>query len=159
MTRRSIAAVVALGVVAATGIVAALSHGSLRIELSVPSRQVGSGQEVPFAISVCSNSLLPMTTADGKPFWQIIEVTSGEVVADSTHYVFTLELKRLTWGPRACRSAIAEAWDQRTWNQPGDDRDPGGLLARGDSVPPGRYRIEAGWNGLERRSMEIKLTR
>lgn len=94
-----------------------------------------------------------------KPFWQIVDVVSGQVVADSTHYVFTLELKRLTWGPRACRSVVAEAWDQRTWNQPGDEHEQVGLLARGDTVPNGRYRIEAGWNGLDRRSTEIELNR
>lgn len=160
MSTRSTAAVVALaGLVTATGIVAGLSHGSLRVELSVPSTRVGSGAEVPFTISVCSNSPLPMTTVDGRPFWQIVDVVSGQVVADSTHYVFTLELKRLTWGPRACRSVVTEGWDQRTWNQPGDEREQGGLLARGDTVPNGRYRIEAGWNGLDRRSTEIELTR
>lgn len=139
-------AVVALvAVVTATGIAAVLTYGSLRVELSVPTTPVGSAPEVPFSISVCSNSPLPMTTADGKPFWQIVDVASGRVVADSSHYLFTLELKRLTWGPRACRSVLTEAWDRRTWNQPGDEPDEqGGLPARGDMVAPGRYRIEAG---------------
>ena len=160
MSRRSTAAVVALaGVVTATGIAVALTYGSLRVELSVPKTRVGSAPEVPFSISVCSNSPLPMTTADGKPFWQIVDVASGRVVADSSHYVFTLELKRLTWGPRACRSVLREVWDRRSWNQPGDVRDEHvGLPARGEMVPPGRYRIEAGWRGLERRSTEIGLT-
>lgn len=149
-----------VAVVTATGIAAVLTYGSLRVELSVPSTRVGSAPEVPFSISVCSNSPLPMTTADGKPFWQIVDVASGWAVADSSHYLFTLELKRLTWGPRACRSVLTEVWDRRTWNQPGDERDEqGGLRTRGDMVPPGRYRIEAGWTGLARRSMEIELTR
>lgn len=145
--------------VIATGIALARAYGSLRVELAVPSTRVGSAPEVPFSISVCSNSPLPMRTADGKPFWRIVDVASGRVVADSSHRFYTLELKRLTWGPRGCRSVLTEVWDRRTWNQPGDQPDePGAVRTRGDVVPPGRYRIEAGWTGLEKRSTEIELT-
>jgi hypothetical protein len=148
-----------VALVIATGIALALTYGSLRVELSVRSTRVGSAPEVPFSISVCSNSPLPMRTADGKPFWQIVDVASGRVVADSSHRFFTLELKRLTWGPRGCRLVLTEAWDRRTWNQPGDEPDEQvGLRTRGDMVPPGRYRIEAFWTGLEKRSTEIELT-
>lgn len=158
--RRPYPAVVAVAVlVIATGIALARTYGSLRVELSVPSTRVGSAPEVPFSISVCSNSLLPMATGDGRPSWRIVDVAGGRVVADSSHRLFTLELRRLTWGPRGCRSELTEVWDRRTWNRPGDEpAEHVGLRTRGDLVPPGRYRIEAFWTGLEKRSVEVELT-
>ena len=143
----------------ATGVELARTYGSLRVELSVRSTRVGSAPEVPFSIWVCSNSLLPMVTGDGRPSWRIVDVAGGRVVADSSHRFFTLELRRLAWGPRGCRSELTEVWDRRTWNQPGDEPDEqGGLRTRGSMVPPGRYRIEAFWTGLEKRSTEIELS-
>lgn len=94
-----------------------------------------------------------------KPVLADCRPANGRVVADSSHYLYPAVLKRLAWSPRACRSALTEVWDRRTWNQPGDKTDEHGLRARGDLVPPGRYRIEAGWDGLETRSKEIELAR
>jgi hypothetical protein len=158
--RRPNPAVVALAIlVIATGAELARTYGSLRVELSVRSTRVGSAPAVPFLISVCSNSLLPMATGDGRPSWRIVDVAAGRVVADSSHRFFTLELRRLAWGPRGCRSELTEVWDRRTWNQPGDEpAEQVGLRTRGDLVRPGRYRIEAFWTGLEKRSMEVELT-
>jgi hypothetical protein len=108
------------------------------------------GESIEFALTVCSNSVLPMSTDDGKPLWQILD-SEGDLVADSSHYVFTLELKNLTWGPRSGRTGVGETWDQRLWNQPTslpDDLEIGGVPVRGDAVEPGEYRLEVKWGWL-----------
>jgi hypothetical protein len=153
-TRKIALALVALSVVVA---VAGVAVGrSLRIEFKVSELAVSSGEPVDFDMSVCSNSWLPMTTDDSKPRWRIVD-RSGTTVADSSHYVFTMELKTLQWGPRSCRIVFSETWDQRTWNQPGDAREVDGILSRGDPVPVGRYRIEGTWGALEERAVEFEI--
>lgn len=116
MTRRaalfSFAGVIVIGLFIAGNV-----GRSLRAELTLDGATYEMGESIEFALTVCSNSVLPMSTDDGTPSWQILD-SEGDVVADSSHYVFTLELKNLTWGPRSCRTGVGETWDQRVWNQP-----------------------------------------
>jgi hypothetical protein len=154
--RRARLAVAAVGVFAAV-LGTAIWMGSLRVELHLDDDRIAAGEPVRFDIAVCSSSPLPMRTDDGKPSWEITDET-GEVVADSSHQVFTLELKTLTWSPRQCRTALSVEWDQREWNQralePGE---VGGLPRRGDRVPAGTYELTATWGELDpqRRSLHI----
>jgi hypothetical protein len=150
MTRR--AALFSFAGVVVVGLFIAGNVGrSLRSELAVDRATYEAGETVELTLKVCSNSVLPMTTEDGKPSWQIFDA-ADEVVADSSHYVFTLELKNLTWGPRACRTGVSETWDQRVWNQPTafpDDQEVGGVPVRGEPVGPGTYRLEVRWGWLD----------
>lgn len=76
---------------------------------------------------------------------------TDEVVADSSHYLFTLEVKNLTWGPRSCRTGVSETWDERVWNQPTalpDDQALGGvpvLVSQLALAPTGSRRSGDGW--------------
>lgn len=149
MTRRtalfSFAGVVVVGLFIAGNV-----GRSLRAELALDRATYEVDEAIEFTLTVCSNSVLPMTTEDGKPSWQIVD-DADEVVADSSHYVFTLELKNLTWGPRSCRTGVSETWDQRVWNQPTafpDDQEVGGVPVRGEPVGPGTYRLEVKWGWL-----------
>jgi|SRR5688572_12406287 len=150
--KRTVALFMACSVVGAA-VVLLRAGRSLRAEVAIADqdRKVTADEPVAFEISVCSNSLLPMATDDGKPHWRILDA-SGVTVADSSHYVFTAELKRLVWGPRSCRVMLSETWDQREWNQAGaePEADTAGGPTRGDPVPPGRYRLEPSW-GISRR--------
>lgn len=150
MTRRtalfSFAGVMVIGLFVAGNV-----GRSLRSDLALNHAWYEPGESVEFTLTVCSNSLLPMTTDDGKPFWQIFD-PDGDVVADSSHYVFTLELKNLHWGSRACRTGLDEIWDQRTWNQPTafpDDQEVGGVPVRGETVDPGVYELKVKWGWLD----------
>lgn len=137
--------------------VAASWMDTLRVELEFESRSFERGEPVRFALNVCSNSVLPMRTSDGKPSWRITN-ESADVVADSSHQVFTLELKTLSWSPRQCRRVLSVIWDQREWNQrslePGETA---GIPRRGDAVATGRYELHAGWGdvGSQRAAFEI----
>lgn len=158
MTRRtalfSFAGVIVIGLFVAGNV-----GRSLRVDLTLDRSWYERGEPVEFALTVCSNSVLPMTTDDGKPSWRILD-SEGDVVADSSHYVFTLELKNLTWGPRSCRTGVGETWDQRVWNQPTafpDDLEIGGVPVRGDAVEPGTYRLEVKWGWLDPVSMTFDI--
>ncbi|CAN5869288.1 hypothetical protein BH23ACT2_BH23ACT2_11750 [soil metagenome] len=150
MTRRtalfSFAGVIVIGLFVAGNV-----GRSLRADLTLDRQSYEVGEPIEFTLTVCSNSVLPMTTEDGKPSWQIFDA-AGDVVADSSHYIFTLELKNLTWGPRSCRTGVSESWDQRVWNQP--TAFPEGQLVdgppvRGEAVGPGTYRLEVKWGWLD----------
>lgn len=150
MTRRtalfSFAGAMVIGLIVAGNV-----GRSLRADLTLDRASYETGETVEFTLKVCSNSVLPMTTEDGKPSWQIFDA-ADEVVADSSHYLFTLELKNLTWGPRSCRTGVSETWDQRAWNQPTafpDDLEIGGVPVRGVAVEPGEYRLEVKWGWLD----------
>lgn len=147
--RRLVRVGIASVVVFAAVLAAASWMGTLRTELHVDGDRVSPGEPIHFTIRVCSSSLLPMRTDDGRPSWEITD-EAGEVVADSSHQVFTLELKSLTWSPRQCRDAASVEWDQREWNQRAAAGDEvGGVPRRGDRVPPGRYELRARWGDLE----------
>lgn len=136
---------------------AAAWMGSLRTELHVDATRVPPDEPVRFTIRVCSDSYLPMRTDDGKPSWQITD-GAGEVVADSSHQVFTLALKTLSWSPRQCRDALAVEWDQREWNQrAAEGKEVAGRPRRGPLVPAGTYELIARWGDLDprRRTFEI----
>lgn len=136
---------------------AAIWMDTLRTELHMDGARFSPGEQVGFDIRVCASSYLPMRTDDGRPSWQITD-EAGQVVADSSHQVFTLELKTLTWSPRQCRDAASVEWDQREWNQRAAEGDEvGGLPRRGDRVAPGRYELTVTWGDLapERRSFRI----
>lgn len=112
---------------------------------------------VPFALSVCSESLLPMRSDDGKPSWWITDET-GDIVADSRHQVFTLELRTLTWSPRQCRQVLSVEWDQREWNQRAfESNERAGLPRRGDRLGAGRYELRATWGDLEPASVTFEV--
>lgn len=116
------------------------------------------GETVTFSLSVCSEGFLPMRTGDGKPSWSITDEV-GNVVADSTHQVFTLELRTLTWSPRQCRQVLSVDWDQREWNQrPPELNEPAGLPRRGDRIRPGRYELQAAWGSLAPVTATLEVT-
>ena len=122
---------------------------SLRTELHFDERTYRPGESVPFALSACSTSLLPMRTEGGKPSWRITN-EAGDVVADSRHQVFTLELEMLTWSPRQCRRVLSVGWDQREWNQREPEvGEPTGVPRRGATVPAGEYAMEVFWGDLK----------
>lgn len=130
---------------------------SLRTELQLEPRSYTRGEAVPFALSVCSESLLPMRSEDGKPSWWITDET-GDVVADSSHQVFTLELRTLTWSPRQCRPVLSVDWDQREWNQRAlQPNESAGVPRRGDQLGPGRYELRATWGDLEPASATFEI--
>lgn len=130
---------------------------SLRTELHLEGRSYEQGETVPFALSACSESLLPMRSEDGRPSWSITD-ESGDVVADSSHQVFTLELRTLTWAPRQCREVLSVEWDQREWNQRGlEPKELAGVARRGDRVGPGRYVLRATWGELEPASATFEI--
>ncbi|MGI8791588.1 MAG: hypothetical protein ACR2H3_00120 [Acidimicrobiales bacterium] len=133
----------------AVALVAASWMGTLRPELKFAGGSFERGEMIAFALSVCSKGVLPMSTDDGKPRWRITD-GSGEVVADSSHQVFTMELKTLAWSPRQCRQVLSVDWDQREWNQlpilPGETL---GIPRKGDPVLPGRYDLRVGWGALQ----------
>jgi hypothetical protein len=150
---------VAIGAVAllVSVFVAASWMDTLRVELEFESPSFKPGEPVHFALNVCSNSVLPMRTDDGKASWRITN-DAGDVVADSSHQVFTLELKTLAWSPRQCRQVLSVDWDQREWNQrPLEAGETAGVPRRGDAVATGRYELNAGWGnvGSERAAFEI----
>lgn len=125
------------------------SRSSLRVEASVESPATADEPTV-LEISVCSNSVLPTATDDGRPSWQIRSASSGEVVADNSHAITTAELKRLQWRPRQCRVVTEEVWDGRRWNQAGAATpEVVGTPARGERVAPGHYLFVASWGNLE----------
>jgi hypothetical protein len=149
-------AVVAIAVLVAV-LGAAAWMGTLRVDLHVEATRVSPVEPFDFTIRVCSDSYLPMRTDDGRPSWQITD-EAGQVVADSSHQVFTLALRTLTWSPRQCRHASSVEWDQREWNQRALEGDEmGGVPRRGDPVPPGTYELIATWGELdpERRTFHI----
>lgn len=122
---------------------------SLRTELHLGDRVYRQGETVAFSLSVCSDSFLPMRTEDGKPSWRITNDV-GDVVADSSHQVFTLELKTLFWAPRKCRRVSSVDWDQREWNQRTlEPNEPAGAPRRGDLVRAGQYELQAAWGDLK----------
>lgn len=130
---------------------------SLRTELHMEDRTWRQGETVAFSISVCSDRLLPMRTEDGKPSWRITD-EAGDVVADSSHQVFTLELKTLSWAPRRCRWVLSVDWDQREWNQQElEPNEPGGVPRRGDPVLAGQYELQAAWGDLQPTSATFEI--
>lgn len=130
---------------------------TLRSELEFEGTSYERGESVHFALSVCSDRILPMRTDDGKPSWEITD-ESGNVVADSSHQVFTLELKTLSWAPRECRRVLSVQWDQRKWNQrPIEEGETGGVPRRGEPVQPGSYELEAGWGDLPHESATFEI--
>ncbi len=137
--------------------VAASWMKSLRTELHLEGRSYRQGETVPFSLSVCSDSLLPMRSEDGKPSWWITD-EAGDVVADSSHQVFTLEGKMLTWLPRQCRQVLSVDWDQREWNQRAlEPNELAGVPRRSDRVGPGHYELRAAWGDLEHASATFEI--
>lgn len=126
--------------------------GAFTIKVSTDRSAYRVGQSVQLSAKVCSRSLMPqmMSTFGGPGLtvtWRILDV-SGQVVADSSHAVYTMEKRQMLFAPRCCRSwRWPEGWDMRYWNQPGGKRESNrfGTPARGTYVPAGEYRVEAEW--------------
>ncbi len=78
------------------------------------------------------------------PYSFAIIDADGNVVADDSHAVRTMELRIVTWRTGQCRQGSG-TWDQHYWNRPADEPseppDALGTPIRGDRVPPGRYRV------------------
>lgn len=157
--RRRVQVAVGAAGLAVLFLVAASWMDSLRTKLHFEDRPYQPGDPVPFSLSVCSASLLPMRTEDGKPSWRITN-EAGDVVANSSHQVFTLELKTLSWAPRQCRRVLSVEWDQREWNQRALEPDePAGVPRRGDIVPAGEYELEAVWGDLGPRRATFEIAK
>jgi hypothetical protein len=103
---------------------------------------------------VCRSRPWPVFTSSGGgtdllTSFAIID-SGGDVVADDTHAVRTMELRRVPWLPGMCRTARHE-WDQRYWNQgelPEGDRVALGAPIRGERVPPDDYRAQVQWHSM-----------
>ncbi len=155
--RRRVQVAAAAAGLAVLLLVAASWMDSLRTELHLEDRAYRPGETVTFSLSVCSDNLLPMRTEDGKPSWSIIN-EAGDVVADSTHQVFTLELRMASWAPRQCRWVLSVDWDQREWNQGlRESSELAGVPRRGDRVRAGRYELQAVWGGLNPASATFEI--
>lgn len=147
--RRGVRVAAGAAAVAVLVFAAASWMESLRTGLHLEAATYELGETVPFALRVCSESFLPMRSEDGKPSWQITN-EMGDVVADSSHQVFRLELKTLTWSPRQCREVLSVEWDQRKWNRRTfEANEPAGVPRRGEQLGPGRYELRATWGDLE----------
>lgn len=157
VVRRRRGQVVAIGAVAllVLGFVASSWMDTLRVELELETRSFEPGEPVHFALNVCSNSLLPMRTDDGKASWRIIN-EAGDVVADSSHQVFTLERKTFRGRPgsvdRSCR------WIGISASGTSDRLEPVRPQASSDAAMPWRQgrtsssHVGAIWTAREQRS-------
>lgn len=122
-----------------------------RQSLQTDQSEYGPDEVVVIRTRVCRSRPWPVTTGSGggsdlATSFRILDGV-GDVVADSTHAVSTLELRRVLWLPGMCRTARHE-WDQRYWNRndpPEGDRAALGGPVRGERVPPGDYRAEVQW--------------
>jgi hypothetical protein len=106
------------------------------------------GEPVRMTYRVCWARPWPTTTSStgGSDVFIGFRVLddSGEVVADTSHTVHTLELRIVTWLPGQCRSVDRE-WNQRYWNQAERTGGPLGVPVEGERVLPGSYRFEVWW--------------
>lgn len=122
-----------------------------RVELNV-DRPIAVATEgsLQFEILGCSNSVFAVSVDERWATWRIVDVTTGTVVADTSHLVRTPVLRTTAFAPRQCRSALTAEWDGRFWNRddPPDDFVYGNPV-RGEAVPAGRYRLETFWGELE----------
>jgi hypothetical protein len=133
-----------------------------RVRVTIDKHVYEPGDAVEATLRVCRASLMPTTTAGGggthlPATFRVLD-SEGNVVADSSHEMRTLELRTVHWNPGQCRSTHLR-WDQHHWNQPGTDAPPGvwGVPARGERVPSGQYRFEVTWSGtVQARAFEIK---
>jgi hypothetical protein len=143
----------ALGTVAlGFGVAAAGSHHdpdtsfTVRVETDMATYE--RTETVRIMTTVCSQSWWWRTTSEGPTNWEVMDGV-GNVVADTSHRIYALDLRRQIWAPRQCRT-IEDTWDQHYWNRPGDARqEPDGVVGtavRGDTVPPGSYHVESRWS-------------
>lgn len=105
------------------------------------------GETITFTVEICNQG--PATTTEGGggsdiPFSFSILDERGQVVADDTHAVRTMELRMVRWAPGQCREAQG-TWDQHHWNrprdQPSEPPEIHGTPQRGERVPAGAYRV------------------
>lgn len=114
------------------------------------STQEDPGQaSIQLTVGICWTGLATVRTssAGGADVLVAFEVldAEGDVVADTTHRLHTMELRSVLWLPGQCRTAKQD-WDQHYWNRPGaDEPDMLGTPARGDLVEPGNYRFRVTW--------------
>lgn len=155
MKRAGVAVVAGLlgTVVLGFGVAAAGSHvnpeASFTVRVKTDKVAYDRTETVRIMTTVCSQAWWWRLTSEGPTNWEVID-SSGNVVADTSHRIYTLELRRQVWAPRQCRT-IEDTWDQRYWNRPRDaEREGDGLIGRvvrGDAVPLGSYRVESRWSG------------
>ena len=161
---------VATGAAAAVGVTQVGLHigtagahvDGFRVSVTTDKEVYEHGHAVAATVRVCRTSLMPTTTNGGGGThlpveFRVLDV-EGNVVADGSHAVRTLELRIVHWLPGQCRSAHLH-WDQHYWNQPGAERprDVVGVPARGPAVPAGRYVFEVGWQtAVEGRTFAIE---
>lgn len=133
-----------------------------RVRVTTDKEVYEHGEAVAATVRVCRTGLLPTTTSGGGGThlpvdFRVLDV-EGNVVADSSHAVRTLELRTVHWLPGQCRS-VQLHWDQHYWNQPGAERprDVVGVPARGLAVPAGQYVFEVRWHtAVEGRTFAIE---
>lgn len=123
--------------------------------VEVRSFEVKDDGAVSFEIHGCSNSFFPISADRRHGTWRIVDVATGDTVADTSHAVYALVLVTETFGPRECVRALTESWDGHYWNQ--DGRPDDGTPVRGDRVRAGRYRLEASWGGLAAKHVEFEI--
>lgn len=121
------------------------------VEVTTDKDRYGPAETVQIAARVCRTAASPITTSSTGGTgvllsFRLLDARSDAVVADSSHYVLTMELRSVSWLPGQCRT-WAMAWDQHRWNQ-----DPApqpqrvfGEVVRGPRVSPGVYRVEIQW--------------
>lgn len=136
-----------------------------RVRVTTDKQVYEHGDAVEATLRVCRASLVPTTTTGGGGTLLPVEFrvldNDGNVVADSSHQVRTLELRTAHWLAGQCRWAHLR-WDQRYWNRPGVDppNDVRGLPARGQTVPAGQYKFEVRWkNATEAKTFETEARR
>lgn len=126
---------------------APVEHDEFAVTVTTEQEAYADGETVTFRVEVCNRG--PATTTEGGggsdiPIWFQILDGQGEVVADDSHAVRTLEIKFVRWSEGQCRTAQA-SWDQHYWNRaedrPSEPPEIYGTPQRGDLVPPGDYRI------------------
>lgn len=144
----------ALVLVAVLGL-AALVTVTEGFRAEVRMLHTGDDDSYAFEIRGCSNAVLPVSADRRYGTWRIVDVDSGDVVADNVHAVYTPVLISDTFGPRGCKRALTEVWDGRYWNQ--DETPLAGRPIVGDPVPTGMYRLEASWGELHADPLEFDV--
>ncbi len=146
------ASILATVIVLGVGVAAAGFHvdpdGSFTVTVKTDMPTYDRTDTVRIITTVCSQSWWWLVASEGPITWELID-SVGNVVADTSHRVYTLELGRQIWAPRQCRT-FEDMWDQHYWNRPGDTgRQRDGIVGtpvRGGAVPAGSYRLELRWS-------------
>lgn len=122
-------------------------HSQFSVAVSTDKEAYTEGEPDLLAVEICNEGRATTTEGGGGsdiPFsYQIVD-EQGQVVADDSHTVHTMELRIVRWSEGQCRTAQT-SWDQHYWNRsedrPSEPPEVFGTPQRGHLVPPGVYRI------------------